>query len=79
MEVVGESFCICLPSAKDDTRQSLLNAECLFHYTRHYNMFAECPNLALGEACFYRVSPNWHSANNNGNGRGRMGTFVETG
>ena len=74
----GESFCICLPSAKADTRQSLVNAECLVYCTRHYNIFAECPKLTLGEACFCRVLPSWHSANNNSNGRGKMGTFMAT-
>ena len=71
-------FWLCLPSAKAGTRQRLVNAECLVYCTRHYNIFAECPKLTLGEACFCRVLPSWHSANNNGNGRGKMGTFVAT-
>ena len=63
-------FLYLFASAKADTRQSLVNAECLVYCTRHYNIFAECPKLTLGEACFCRVLPSWHSANNNGNGRG---------
>ena len=78
MEGVGESFCICVPSVKANTRQSLVNAECLVYCTRHYNIFAECPKLTLGEACFCRVLPSWHSAKNNGNDCGKMGTFVAT-
>ena len=39
---------------------------------------SECSKLTLGEACFCRVLASWHSANNNGNGRGKMGTFVAT-
>ena len=64
--------------AECQSRHSAKFSKCRVYGTRHYNIFAECPKLTLGEACFCRVLPSWHSANNNGNGRGKMGTFVAT-